>query len=304
LPPSATLRLNMRVEVAYGGKNSGEPAWFPGTVAALRKGTNEADVLLVADGTVETDLPSDDRSKVRPLSADAARLLFPAGTSDAENRETARQDREAGEPAQAMARAPPPPQTRQAQTQQVAVAAPAAAEEAMEVEDEADTELPADAAEKAEEAQRRLCDAANALGMAVAAFEAKARAVNVALFDGRPDEAARLEEELRAELRGIADEEARQRAAALLRALEEERRRAHEAWLAAEAAAEAERQRREQAEANALKREEMRQKEAARQQWLRCNGQCCMGYRWMHRGGGLYQCAGGSHWERMPGHLM
>lgn len=125
LPPSNQLRQNMRVEVGYNVSGDGQTiAWFPGTVVAMRKRTNEVDVLLLADGTIETDLPIDDRNRVRSLGVEAAQRLFPdkspiEGVGDAA---------EGAAAPRCMPCEPPraPPQQRRKQTHRQAKAAPAA----------------------------------------------------------------------------------------------------------------------------------------------------------------------------------
>ena len=128
-----------------------------------------------------------------------------------------------------------------------------------------------------------------------AALKAKAQAIADAVARR---EAERLLQELKRQqaealerLRKAEDERHRR---------EEEERRREEARLRQIAeGAERERQRQvvEAARAEAVR------KEQRAQQWLRQSGQCTAGYNWIHRGGGSYVCAGGSHYMTVPHNL-
>ena len=134
--------------------------------------------------------------------------------------------------------------------------------------------------------QQELRDLASLLALNEQEARERLQKLNAALFEQRRQEAERLEKEMREMAERIAEEEKRRAALELLRKLEEERRKAHEAWL------ESERVRKLQQQAK-----EAKEKEARRQAELQRIGQCCMGFPWINRGGGSYQCAGGSHWH-------
>lgn len=155
-------------------------------------------------------------------------------------------------------------------------------EEANVAEDDIKQE---DAANDLQQQQQRRV--AELLGIAEDAAKQRLQRLNAAYFDvKRKQEAERLGEELRKEAERIQDEKRRKEALELLRKLEEERRIAHEAWLLSE------RKRQQQQQ-----EKEAQEKEIKRQRQLQQIGKCCQGYPWINRGGGSYQCAGGSHWH-------
>ena len=56
----------MKVEVSHVDKTTGETKWYPGKISSVRKRDKKVDVTYT-DGTDETDLPMNDRQKVRAL---------------------------------------------------------------------------------------------------------------------------------------------------------------------------------------------------------------------------------------------
>ena len=120
-------------------------------------------------------------------------------------------------------------------------------------------------------------------------------------FDPDKQSEANAKEE---ELRRIAaklDKDAKKRALDALAELKRKQQEALMKWKEAEVI----RKQLEEARLKAIrdKQERERERQAAiqleeqRQQQLQRMGHCSYGYRWIHRGGGRYQCAGGGHWH-------
>lgn len=145
-------------------------------------------------------------------------------------------------------------------------------------------------------------EAAKAFAMEHKKFEGLVQEWNKLAFDpNKQAEADAKEEELKRQADKL-EAAAKKRALEALAELKRQQQEALKKWREAEAIRQAEEAARLQAIQDAQAREEARRKavelEEKRQQQLQQIGQCSAGFRWINRGNGTYQCAGGSHWHQ------
>ena len=155
--------------------------------------------------------------------------------------------------------------------------------------DDAQAKAAQEAAHAAEE--KLLKDAAAALGLAEADFNAHLKQWNQAAFDPARQADAKAEEAKLLALARKLDAAAKKRAEELLKELKRKQQEALERWRKAEA----ERIAKLQKEQDEQRRKAAQRLEEERQRQLQVIGQCVAGYRWIHQGGGYYVCAGGTH---------